>query len=146
MGDQVSRRGMIWLFPLPLPLPVSKLDRRHTWRLRKRDNLLPGEGAGGWVRSQIIRQRESLVLYESFNTRFDCPRLPYAYHSLSKNCIFYLFLMFCKFTRLKNYNFGRLGDVKDCGVTNHSVSRWIGKSKPQGCHCHLVGTVYFNIV
>jgi hypothetical protein len=40
--------------------PVSKLDRQNTGRLRKRD--------GGRGRSQIIRQRESLVLYKSFNT------------------------------------------------------------------------------
>jgi hypothetical protein len=32
--------------------PLSKLDRRHTGRLRKRDNLLTGEGWGGWERSQ----------------------------------------------------------------------------------------------
>jgi hypothetical protein len=35
-------------FPLPLhpsPVTVSKLDRRHTGRLRKRDNLT-GEGGG----------------------------------------------------------------------------------------------------
>jgi hypothetical protein len=31
----------------PPPSPVSKLDWRHTGRLRKRDNtLLPGEGEG----------------------------------------------------------------------------------------------------
>jgi hypothetical protein len=35
--------------PLP-PSSVSKLDRRHTGRLRKRDNLLPGEeGGGSWA-------------------------------------------------------------------------------------------------
>ncbi len=33
------------LAPLP-PSPVIKLDRRHTGRLRKRDNLLMGEGGG----------------------------------------------------------------------------------------------------
>jgi hypothetical protein len=32
--------------PPPPPTPVSRLDRRHTGRLRKRDNLLGGEG--GW--------------------------------------------------------------------------------------------------
>ncbi len=48
--------------PSPTPSPVSK--RRHTGRLRKRDNLLLGEGG----RSQIIRQRESLVLHNSFKT------------------------------------------------------------------------------
>ncbi len=31
----------------PPPLPGSKLDRRHTGRLRKRDNLLTGEGGDG---------------------------------------------------------------------------------------------------
>ncbi len=31
----------------PPPITVSKLDRRHTGRLRKRDNLLTGEGVGG---------------------------------------------------------------------------------------------------
>jgi hypothetical protein len=29
--------------PLPPPSPVSKLDPRHTGRLRKRDNMLPGK-------------------------------------------------------------------------------------------------------
>ncbi len=55
------------------PAPVSKLERRHTGSLRKRDNLLTGEGGRGWGRSQIIRQRESLVLYKSFNIL--CPLL-----------------------------------------------------------------------
>jgi hypothetical protein len=32
--------------PLP-PSPVSKLDRRHRGRLRKRDILLTGEGGEG---------------------------------------------------------------------------------------------------
>jgi hypothetical protein len=33
--------------PTPSPLPVIKLDRRHIGRLRKRDNLLTGDGGGG---------------------------------------------------------------------------------------------------
>jgi hypothetical protein len=34
--------------PRPHPPPVSKMvDRRHTGRLIKRDNLLPGKGGGG---------------------------------------------------------------------------------------------------
>jgi hypothetical protein len=40
---------MIWLLPQPAPpspSPGSKLDRRHTGRLRKRDNLQTGEGEG----------------------------------------------------------------------------------------------------
>jgi hypothetical protein len=36
---------MIWLHAHPLPpSPVSKLDRRHTGRLRKRDNVLSSQG------------------------------------------------------------------------------------------------------
>jgi hypothetical protein len=44
---RLSRRRMIWL--LPHPSPVSKLDRRHTGRLWKRDNLPTWgwEGGGG---------------------------------------------------------------------------------------------------
>ncbi len=33
--------------PLPDPLPVSKLDRQHTGRFLKRDNLLKDEGEEG---------------------------------------------------------------------------------------------------
>ncbi len=40
------------------PPPVSKLDRRHTGTLRKRDNLLTVEGGRRWGRAQIIRQRK----------------------------------------------------------------------------------------
>jgi len=58
-----------------LPLPPSRpyrLDRRHTGRLRKRDNnLLPaGMGGGGRAKSW---QPESMVLYNSFHTL--CSRL-----------------------------------------------------------------------
>jgi hypothetical protein len=36
---RLSRRRMIWLLPHHLlPPPVSKLEQRHTGRLRKRDN------------------------------------------------------------------------------------------------------------
>jgi hypothetical protein len=44
--------------PPPPSSPFSKLDRLQTRRLRKRDNLLTGGG------SQILRQREILVLYK----------------------------------------------------------------------------------
>jgi hypothetical protein len=54
---------MIWPLPPP-PSPVTKLDRRHTGRLRKKDNLLTGERGG----SQIIRRGERLVLYNILNT------------------------------------------------------------------------------
>ncbi len=49
----------------PPPLPVNKLDRGDTRRLRKKDNLLPGPGDGeGLVKS--LGRGESLVLYKSF--------------------------------------------------------------------------------
>ncbi len=44
----------------PTPSPVSKLDRRHKERPRKREKSLTGEGDKGVARS------ESLVLYKSF--------------------------------------------------------------------------------
>ena len=57
--------GFFMICPLPPPpSPVSKLDRRHTGRLRKKDNLLTGERG----RSQIIRRGERLVLYNILNT------------------------------------------------------------------------------
>ncbi len=67
-----SRRRMIWHLPPPLlPTIVSKLDRRHIERLRKTDNL-PTVWVEivwrGWRRSEIIRQRESLIFYKTFNT------------------------------------------------------------------------------
>jgi hypothetical protein len=37
--------------PHPPPSPSSKLDRRHAGRLRKRDNLLTGEGGGRGAKS-----------------------------------------------------------------------------------------------
>ncbi len=85
---------MICLAPWPsLHIsPVSKLDRRHTWRIRKRDNLLRGWGMG-WERSQIIQRRESLVLF--INIQYSlywhlCPvsssRLP---------CVIKLMAVFC---------------------------------------------------
>jgi hypothetical protein len=49
----------------PPPLSsFSKLDRRHTGRLKKRDNLPTREGGGRvWAKSQIIGSQRSLVLY-----------------------------------------------------------------------------------
>jgi hypothetical protein len=62
--------------PPHLPPPVSKLDRRHTGKLRKRDNLLKGVGGEGWARSRIIQSQESLVLYSILS---DIP-LPVSFH------------------------------------------------------------------
>jgi hypothetical protein len=61
--------------------PASKLDQRHTRRLRKRDNMLTGER--GWRRSKIIRRRESLVLYKSFKVHSAFPQfLPHLFRPL----------------------------------------------------------------
>ncbi len=39
--------ALFWFGPSPSsPSPISKLDRKHTGRLSKRDNLLTGEGWG----------------------------------------------------------------------------------------------------
>ncbi len=52
---------MIWL--LAHPPPVSKLDRRHTGKLRKRDNLLLGGGRGkggrGWARAESYDRKKA---------------------------------------------------------------------------------------
>jgi hypothetical protein len=49
--------------------PVSNLDRRHIGRLRKRDNLLTGEGGGGG-RGAYHMTQESLVLNHSILSDF----------------------------------------------------------------------------
>ncbi len=55
------------LAPLSPPYFVSKLDRRHSLRMRNRDSLLTGDGRS----SQIIPRRESLV-FNKLNTPFEC--------------------------------------------------------------------------
>jgi hypothetical protein len=50
--------------PLPPLSPFSKLDRRQTERLRKRDNLRLDRGLGGVGARSYILQRENLVLYK----------------------------------------------------------------------------------
>jgi hypothetical protein len=54
---------MIWL--LPHPLPVNKLPLFHSLSVCRRSSLLTGEGGTGCGRrrSQVIRRRENLVLY-----------------------------------------------------------------------------------
>ncbi len=52
----------------PSPTPVSKLSLFLSLPVCRRSSLLTGEGGRGWERSQIIRRRESLVIYKSFNT------------------------------------------------------------------------------
>ncbi len=51
--------------PPPCPSPVSKLDQRHTGRLRKRHNLLMGKGGEEGVGEEP--NQESLGLCKSFN-------------------------------------------------------------------------------
>ncbi len=55
----------IWLFPHPSPLPSENSPETHR-KTEKERQLTVGGGGGG--RSQITRQRESLVLYNSFKT------------------------------------------------------------------------------
>ncbi len=47
IGKAFSRSFYMAPRPPPLPSPDCKLDRRHTERLRKRENLLTGEGWKG---------------------------------------------------------------------------------------------------
>jgi hypothetical protein len=65
---RLSRRRMIWLLPHQLHPPASILSLFLSLPVCRRSSLLTGEGGRGWGRSQIIRRRESLVLYKSFNT------------------------------------------------------------------------------
>ncbi len=61
--------AVVWFGSSPTlspPFPLRNLGLRHTGGLRKRDNWLIG--GGGWRWSQLIRRRESLVLYKSFHT------------------------------------------------------------------------------
>jgi hypothetical protein len=65
----------LWFGSSPTP-PVSKLNRRHTVRLRKRDNLLTGEGGGKEVDENPNHSTaKSLVLYKPFNTLWPTPLL-----------------------------------------------------------------------
>jgi hypothetical protein len=53
----------------PPPSPVSKLDRRHTGRLLKRDNFLTGEGEGvGEGAKSYDGEKAWSSIFESFNT------------------------------------------------------------------------------
>jgi hypothetical protein len=65
---------MIWFLNPPPPLspsPVSKFSLFLSDPLcRRGSSLLTGGLGWGWGRSQILRRRESLVLYKSFNCIF----------------------------------------------------------------------------
>jgi hypothetical protein len=49
------------------PPPTPPAHSRPLATERETDNLLMGEWGEGWGRSQIMRRRESLVLYKPFN-------------------------------------------------------------------------------
>jgi hypothetical protein len=51
-------------YDLAPPSPISKLDRRHTGRLRKRDNLLTWGGGGRGAKSYDC---EKALFFKSFN-------------------------------------------------------------------------------
>jgi hypothetical protein len=58
----LSRGRMIWLLGHPLPPSlVSKLGRRHTGRLRKRDNLADGRGGGRGAESSDRKKAWSSI-------------------------------------------------------------------------------------
>jgi hypothetical protein len=55
--------------PNPLPPPVSKLDQRHSGRLREREKLLKVEvGEGGGRGAESYNRKKVCLLYETFNT------------------------------------------------------------------------------
>ncbi len=60
--------------PSPSP-PPPKLNRRHTGRLRMRDNLLTGEARGGDGGSGK-EPNHTTVLYNTFNNLYWCPNTP----------------------------------------------------------------------
>jgi hypothetical protein len=59
-----------WHVLAPSPLPPPPVVSLLNLYVCRRSSLLTGEWGRGWGRSQIIRRRENLVLYESFNTLF----------------------------------------------------------------------------
>ncbi len=62
--------AVVWFGRFPLPPSVSKLSLFLRLPVSRRSSLLTGDGRGGrgWGRSQILRRRESLVLYKPYNT------------------------------------------------------------------------------
>ncbi len=67
---RLSHRRIIGSSPTPSPKsPISKLSLFLGLLVYHRSRLLTG-GGREWERSQIIRRRESLVLYKLFNTRW----------------------------------------------------------------------------
>ncbi len=73
----LTGRRMIWLLPHPLPpLPVSKRYRRHTGRLRKRDNLPSergGEGMGEQPFHTTARKPGPLLIVQNSLSRMETP-------------------------------------------------------------------------
>jgi hypothetical protein len=69
------------------PSPVSKLDRRHTGRLRKREQNADGREGRGWRRRQIIRRRVSLVLQKSFITVLSANKVPATWPARKEGCL-----------------------------------------------------------
>jgi hypothetical protein len=61
---------MSWLLPHPLPLSREQDVSLSQSSFASPVGLTDGRGRG-WERSQIVTQRESLVLYKSFNTLWE---------------------------------------------------------------------------
>ncbi len=112
------RSRMIWLLALPpLPSTVAKVGRRHTGRLRKRDNMLTGEREMGWARSQIIRPQETLALYKAFNTLCLGPSTPTSRFMLDISALFKKCLdiiSFCKAFKHVRKNIFRIFFIQYC--------------------------------
>ncbi len=71
--------AVVWLGSLPTLSStsiISKHDRRHTGRLRKKDNLLTGEGGRGLARSRIIWPQKAWAFYKSFTILCSHPLPP----------------------------------------------------------------------
>jgi hypothetical protein len=73
-----SRGSMIWLLGHLLPpSPVSKLDRQHAGRLRKRDNLLTGGGRGGRGAESHDRRKAWSSIQHSMLSGLNKDRAPF---------------------------------------------------------------------
>ncbi len=77
-----------WLTPFP-PFPVSKVSIFQSLPVCHGSSLLTGEGGREWARSRIIRPRENLSLYESFDSLCLCVyQAPLSHFSPSKQTSF----------------------------------------------------------
>ncbi len=101
--DQAFSRS----YDLASPQPHTPLDRHHTGRLRKRYNLMTGDEGRGWARS--IQQRESLIVYKSFNTLCKYENRTGAYRPHNRSYSLEAAAVFCGFSHLNGNSHASLG-------------------------------------